>query len=616
VTSPDSSASRSSPIAGLLVGMVAAATALVVGVEALSTVGGLRPFPLALLGLVGLALLARPCWHARRALEHWRLPGPIGLGVLALVSVTLLTGLLAPPNTWDSMTYHLPRIAHWFDRGSLAFWSSPIERELWQPPFAEYLGLVGYGALGGHDWVANLPQWIAGVGVILVAAEIAGLLGAGERGRPVAGLVAATIPALILQSSSTQVDLLSALWLGVVAWLALATWEKRQVHDATPLWFGAALGLAIGTKGSVLPLALPWLAIFLIGSARVGGRGVAARSAISALVIAVTINLPHLLRNQAAFGTPLGPTSVQTLLRPASLAPGVVAGNALANLSLHFGTPSADLNHGLEGLVVGAHGAFGLDTGELYPYFGGYRIVDWSTHEDLAGAPIHVVLALIGLGYAIARWRRLRSVQRAAVVALGLGVLAFATLIRWQPYNGRLHLPLLAMAAPLVAVFLVRAGPRITGLSLIALGLTALPAALANRTRPLWSHLSRGPTPRAASLLVAPRAVTLFNARPELREGYQRVAKDLEELRCARVAVFAGYDSWEYPLWALAPEGTSFEHADPRTLDGPPGSRPGSGWCAVVAVDGPPDYSGPPGYLLHRREGGLSLWAPASGVNP
>ncbi|MGE0554766.1 MAG: ArnT family glycosyltransferase [Gemmatimonadales bacterium] len=614
MTSPGPNASRW-PIPALLGGMVAGATALVVGVETLSAIGALHPVPLALLGLVGTALVVEPFRRVRGALAPRDLPRPIGIGLLALGSVTLLTALLAPPNTWDSMTYHLPRITHWLDHGSLAFWPTPIERELWQPPFAEYLGLVGYGALGGRDWLANLPQWIAGVGTVLVAAEIAGLLGAGERGRGVAALVAATIPALILQSSSTQTDLLSALWLGIVAWMALSSWERREGRRSAPLWFGAALGLAIGTKGTALPLALPWIAIYLIGNVRTGGRAEAARSAILALVIAAGLNLPHFIRNQTVFGTPFGPASVQTLLRPASLAPGVVAGNALANLSLHFGTPSPDLNHGLEGLVVGAHRALGLDTGEVYPYFGGYRIVDWSTHEDLAGGPIHVMLGLLGLGYAIARWRRLRPIERTAVIGLGLGAIAFAALVRWQPYNGRLHLPLLALAAPLIAVFLVRAGPRIAGFALLALGLVAAPAAVANHTRPLWPALGRGPTPRAASLLVAPRAVTLFNARPELQDGYRGMAEGLAQLGCRRVATFVGYDSWEYPLRALAPRGTSLEHADPARFGGPAGAD-SSTWCAVVAVDGPPDYGGPAGYRLQRREGGLSLWAPASGATP
>jgi hypothetical protein len=55
-----------------------------------------------------------------------RLEQLMALGVLALGLVTLVTALLAPPNNWDSMTYHMARVAHWKQNRSVDFYPTNI----------------------------------------------------------------------------------------------------------------------------------------------------------------------------------------------------------------------------------------------------------------------------------------------------------------------------------------------------------------------------------------------------------------------------------------------------------------------------------------------------------
>src|SRR6185503_576531 len=123
----------------------------------------------------------------------WLRFGALDAAIVAIGLGTLAVALVAAPNTWDSMTYHLPRVAHWAANGSVAHYPTSIDRQLWQPPFGEYLVLLAYVALGG-DRLANLPGWVAAVGAAIAASEIARLLGRSAFERRLSVFVVATTP--------------------------------------------------------------------------------------------------------------------------------------------------------------------------------------------------------------------------------------------------------------------------------------------------------------------------------------------------------------------------------------------------------------------------------------
>src|SRR5688572_18138558 len=248
--------------------MLASAATAILGVELLSALGLVRQLPLILLTLMSVVVFGAVLRHQIRhnGPVPWSRPAhPLLLGGLLVIGgTTLLVALVAAPNSWDSMTYHLARVAQWYDHGTAEHYYTAIDRQLWQPPFGEYFVLLGYGSLGGRDYLANLPQWLAGVGAVLVAMEIAGLLGASRRSCYMIALFIATAPAIILQSSSTLTDLLGGFWLVCTAWLALAQYLAPGSAPRDALWIGIALGLAIGTKGTSIPLGVPWALLFLL----------------------------------------------------------------------------------------------------------------------------------------------------------------------------------------------------------------------------------------------------------------------------------------------------------------------------------------------------------------
>jgi hypothetical protein len=245
------------------------------------------------------------------------------------------------------------------------------------------------------------------------------------------------------------------------------------------------------------------------------------------------------------------------------------------------------------------HAAAGLDLKQLYPYFGGFRIVPWSTDEGLAGNPVHWLLGVVGLAIALVTWRRLRREHRAVAIALATSLLLFAMTVRWQPFNGRLHMPFFVLLAPCLALMLNRLrGWRMAAI-VATLSVGALPSLLANTSRPIvaWSTLAR------ASVLSAPREEQYFPNRPYLYRPYVALTRQITATGCRRIGLFADYDAWEYPLWALGRSGgLTFVHQVGAMT--PPGDAP----CAWVGLEPPPEWRPPASLHLTWHEGLLSLW--------
>ena len=91
-------------------------------------------------------------WHARGRPRPPTLPGvdraavtrhPVVAALGAIVGVAVAYELFivlgTPPNNWDSMTYHLARIAYWLQEQSVLHFDAGTARQLAQPPNGEFL---------------------------------------------------------------------------------------------------------------------------------------------------------------------------------------------------------------------------------------------------------------------------------------------------------------------------------------------------------------------------------------------------------------------------------------------------------------------------------------------
>jgi 4-amino-4-deoxy-L-arabinose transferase-like glycosyltransferase len=473
----------------------------------------------------------------------------VALGMIALVA---LIGVIAPPNNWDSMTYHMARVTFWLEHRSVAPYPTDVMRQLYETPWAE-LCIAHFYLLSGGDRFAALVQWTAMLGSLIGVSLIVRQLGANRHGQVFAVIFTATLPMGILQASSTQNDYVVTFWMVCLVQFLLVF--REQPHVWNSIGIGASLGLALLTKATAYVYALPFLILFLIWAwRRMRWRLWEAVVVVGSIPLA--LNIGYFLRNIMTFQTLFGPPSEVDRYANASFTPATLVSNVLRDLAVQVGTPwdrsNLAIDRGLRALFSLLH----LDINDPGSSWQTFQFKALSFHEDYAGNPLHLLVIgsviLLCLTTFKLRSDRLLMVYSVAIIAV---FLVFALYLKWQPWHSRLELVLFVLFAPVCGVVLSRLSPRL-GLNMIALGLTlaAVPWVLQNQSRPII-----GPN----SILTTPRSMQYFANRVAIEKSYLATANYLQQGHCASVGLVDNIDDWEYPLLVLANGGSQhvyFEH--------------------------------------------------------
>jgi hypothetical protein len=466
------------------------------------------------------------------------------IAIVAVAVVTLALALLAAPATEDTMVYHLPRVMHWNQNQSVAFYPTHIARQLWPSPGAEYVVLHGQ-LLSGSDRLVTLEQWLAFVGDIVLASLIAKELGAQRRGQLFAAFFFALLPPAVAQASGAQVELVAAFWFGCAVVLGLQMMKDRGESRSSWSAFllGGAMGLSILTKTTAFiflaPFALWYLAVVIRRD-----PGPAIATSLVAAFVALALNAPHAARNIATYDYPLGRRGGNGQLNSEFFPAGLVS-NVVRNTSLHFGTRSPVVNDALYRSVVGIHRLIGANPDDPRTTFPGvrYRPVRMEYAEQTAGAPIHVLL--IAASALILAWKRGRKDASALLVLLAVvtGFLMFSLVLRWQPWHSRLWVPLFVAAAGAVGVAYELISRRvIRGVIIASMMLGVLPPLLLNPPRPLVLN---------QPIYSIPRERQYFAENSAWYPTYRDAANFLAGAGCYDIGLWILGDGEEYQLWSL-----------------------------------------------------------------
>ena len=370
--------------------------------------------------------------------------------ILAVSAAIGLTAALSPPDTFDAMAYHMPRVVYWAQSGSVAFFPTPFFNQISMQPLSEYLMLHTY-VLSGGDRFINLVTFCSFLCAVAAVSALAGALGLKSRGQAFAALFCATLPNGILQASGAKNDWLLALWL-----LSLFYFTLRRNSPFAGLCFG----LALATKATAYLFAPPMLAFAWAASGSgllacpvvrrflapvgqnailraIGNRPVQAgcqsaagkqpaprkaRAAAFAVCLAagaLLLNGPQYARNYSLSGSVLGYDSAHGdgLFRWRNERPGwkSTVSNALRNASEQVGARSAGWNQAVFDFVVRAHRALGIDPQDPATTW------PWSRYEPPTNAKNHEADANN-------RWHLL-------LLAAALLCAAFARRWRWLGYG-------------------------------------------------------------------------------------------------------------------------------------------------------------------------------------
>jgi hypothetical protein len=175
--------------------------------------------------------------------------------------LTLAGGILYPPSNYDALSYRLPRILHWLDAGHWCWIDTPNTRQDYSAPGFEWL-MAPLLVFFKTDRLFFFINWIS---FLLMPSLI-------FRTFRLAGISAKScwwwmwlLPlgyGYVLQSGSIGNDAFATDYALASVCFVLSADKREKFPD-----FGwAILGVALltGTKGSNLPLALPWFVAMLL----------------------------------------------------------------------------------------------------------------------------------------------------------------------------------------------------------------------------------------------------------------------------------------------------------------------------------------------------------------
>ncbi len=477
---------------------------------------------------------------------------------LAVIGATLaVVAFRGPPNNYDAMVYHMPRILHWIQDGNVAFYPTAIARQLDMPPAAEYI-ILHLQILTGDDDLADFVQWFAWCGCIIGVSAIAGLLGADVVGQVIAAVVAGTLPMACLQAVTTQNDLVAAFWIVALAWAVLRTLvgarrDQRDMQWVNILFCAGTLGMAMLTKTTNYLFAAPAVVALLLGLMWLRTWRAVAPLAVVA-ILAVALNAPMYVRNMRFTHTLIGTggsgargadeyiNSQRTV--------GTIASNLLRNIGVELILPSDDYTGRIEQAIRAVHGWLGLDadnpatTLQRTPAIFQLRSLLWNT-EDAAPNPVQLLLIFLA---AVLILVHCRASGKAAIYGLGIlaAAMAFCYELRWQPWHARLHLPIMITAAPLVGIALERHMNRKLALVIAALlPWLSVPVVLTNYSHPLVGD---------NSIFLHDHDTRLFVAHPNLLYWFREATKVADAHHCRQIGIIDGGDDWEYPLDMMVAE--------------------------------------------------------------
>jgi len=313
--------------------------------------------------------------------------------LLFILLSTLVLALISPPNTFDSMTYHMSRVAHWIQNKSVDFYPTSIFRQLVSAPLSEYI-IANFMVLYGNDRLANIVQWLSMAGSLIVVSAIASELGASKAGQLIASIICATIPMGILQSTSTQNDYLVGFWLLIFAYCVLVWGKQKTLLIAISI--GMSFGFAVLTKPTAYIYAFPFV-MYLIWNciSRFSIKNLLLL--ICSFFISLSINSSHFIRNYESFGTPIA-QSLDTghySYENEIIALTVTISNLARNTGLHLENNNR-FDKLFQYVIERMHTLLNIQINDDRTTWPEYKFkVQGSTHhEDYAGNYYHTILII------------------------------------------------------------------------------------------------------------------------------------------------------------------------------------------------------------------------------
>ena len=490
--------------------------------------------------------------------------------VFVLIPLFLLS-IFIPPNNWDSLAYHLPRIEHWIQDKNIYPYPTNLIRQIITPPMSEYI-LLNLRILSGNDWYLNLVQYFSLLGVLLMATQILSFVKINYKGQLLVYFLLLSLPLLVFQSTTTQTDLLASFYL--LSFL-LFSWQYVK-EEGSNIWtiFYLVLSLCLGvlTKYTVAIFALPFIAYlvyFVLMNVLIKGKA-KVQIIVTPLVMAIGVGIitiaPYLIRNQHAFGSLTGNEYFSASMSNSKLSLQYTISNCLKNVADFISVPVNAFNNILFTILNKVHSIIGISVNDKGANWNNMDfVINNHINEDSAGSLLHFLIVCVSIAFSFT----LKNKKSILIYLSGLflTLIIYSAIIRYSPWNNRLFLPLtilfLLSAAYTLHLSIINQKVQY-GFMVLLLIIATLPVYF-NRAKPIVADpfylkrvLSHSPKAALGSKTVfdKTRMENYFVWTPFLQNQLDSLFGTIQmanhKTDSLKLNIITEFDSHEYMIWLYA----------------------------------------------------------------
>lgn len=398
------------------------------------------------------------------------------IGFLIYFIFVFIAGILSGQYNMDSMVYHLPRIMHWIQNGSVGHFAAGIDFQIRYPSLTEYLVAQVY-LFGCSDRLANLIQTFAYLASSVMVFGISRKIGASEKASFTAAFVYLMIPMALVQAFSTQTDDVAGLFLLTFIFYILDFIQAEKLRMDRQGFISAirlALNVMLGylckpTICFVMLIFFLWMCIVRIY--KKDKFSILLKYSIIGVIIAVILYIPlfaksyqtYTVVNKALAEEATAESGQETEVASSvdrALAPDVFnVKNALLEPSQFIITCIQNVarnstsvcfpkyNESWEKLVTKTGGWLHKDTSSYRTQVGALFF-----YHDTASNPCVMILTLFMCITLIIRLSRMNRLQTVYIICAVMGFLAQCGLMGYTQYRTRYLVGAMAVLCPAIAV--------------------------------------------------------------------------------------------------------------------------------------------------------------------
>lgn len=503
----------------------------------------------------------------------------IAFQLSALSVCTILIGLflvdLTITNNYDSYTYHLPKVEHWIQNKNVDFFPTNNVRQLYLAPFSEYF-ILNLKLLSGGIIFNNFVQYFAMLNCLVLASLTAKSFELNFKQQFMASVIALTIPMGLLQSTTTQTDYLESFFLIAFVFFGLSLVKSEKIKSGDVFFLCISFAIGILTKSTFYIFGFPFALLFGLSLMKLL-RWKSIYILISVVFTFLLLNIPFLSRNYQQFGSPLGPKkSTPYYLSNLNESFGIkeTLSNGIKNIGLHLALPSNAYNLFVTSLITLFHNYIGYPlNAKATTWFTIPYAISFNLHHDLVGNYLHLMLFFAALIIMIFKIKSINKIVLKYAVSLLSGSVLFALLLKWQPWQTRLDLPLFVLIAPFVAyAFALLKNKYISGIVYVLLLSMAIAIVfICDPVKPVFG---------AHSIFKTDNRVYIFNY-----DEAKQIEEKLNKYKVSNVGLVLCGDSWEWEYWLLS-QNKCFEYVYfHKDFINTPNFKPGFRYKAIIIDD-------------------------------